>query len=71
MTDEPVSPELCMPKPGHEVDAREIQRIVNNFTTKCSHYFFMGREFKFDVNISQCHLAPSEMCEGKKKAYVD
>lgn len=72
MTDEAVSPELRMPKPGHEVDAGEIQKIVNNFTTKCSHCFFMGREFIFDVNISQCHLAPPEKCvRAKEDAYVD
>ena len=72
MTDEPVSPELRMPKPGQEVDAGEIQKIVNNFTTKCSHCFFMGRDFKFDVNISQCHLAPPEKCvRAKEDAYVD
>ena len=52
MTDEPVSPELRMPKPGQEVDAGEIQKIVYNFTTKCSHYFFMGKDFKFNMNIN-------------------
>ena len=72
MTDVNVSPELQMPKPGQEVDATEIQKIVNTFTTKCSHCFFMGREFKFDVNISQCHLAPPEKCvRAKEDAYVD
>ena len=67
MTDEPVSPELRMPKPGEEVDTAEIQRInTDNFTNKCIDCFFMGRDFKFEVNISQCHLAPPEKkCEGK------
>ena len=61
-----------MPKPGHEVDAREIQRIVNNFMTKCSHCFFMSREFKFNVIISQCHLEPPKKCvRAKKEAYID
>ena len=50
--------ELQIPKLGEEVHAWEIQRIVDKFTNKCSHYFFMGREFKFDMNISQGHLAP-------------
>ena len=72
MIDKPVSPELRMPKPGQEVDAGEIQKIVNNFTTKCSHYFFMGMDFKFDVNVNQCILAPPEKCvRAKKDAYVD
>ena len=72
MTDELISPELRMPKPGQEVDAGEIQKIVNNFTTKCSHCFFMGSDFKFDVNISQCHLAPLEKCvRAKEDAYVN
>lgn len=72
MTDELVSPELRMPKPGQEVDATEIQRIVNAFTNNCLHCFFMGRDFKFDINISQCHLAPPEKCvRAKEDAYVD
>jgi hypothetical protein len=72
MTDELVSPELRIPKPGQEVDASEIQKIVNTFTTKCLHCFFMGRDFKFDINITQCHLAPPEKCvRAKEDAYVD
>jgi hypothetical protein len=72
MTDELVPQELRMPKPGQEVDTGEIQRIIDNFTTKCSHCFFMGRDFKFDVNIAQCHLAPPEKCvRAKEDAYVD
>ena len=72
MTDELVSPELRMPKPGQEVDASEIQKIVNTFTTKCLHCFFMGRDFKFDINITHCHLAPPEKCvRAKEDAYVD
>ena len=32
----------------------------------------MGRDFKFQVNISQCHLAPPEKCVwAKEDAYVD
>ena len=54
------------------MDASEIQKIVNNFTTKCSHCFFIGRDFKFDVNIAQCHLAPPEKCvRAKENVYVD
>ena len=60
MTDEAVSPELRMPKPREDVDTGELQRIMNNFMTKCSHCFFMGKDFKFEVNINQCHLAPPE-----------
>ena len=72
MTDEPISPELCMPKTKQEVDASKIQKIMNNFTTKCSHYFFMGRDFKFHANITQCHLVPPEKCvRAKEDAYVD
>ena len=71
-TDTNASPELQMPKPGQEVDATEIQKIVTTFTTKCSDCFFMGRDFKFDVNISQCHLAPPEKCvRAKEDKYVD
>ena len=71
-TDTNVSPELQMPKPGQGVDAEEIQKIVTTFTTKCSDCFFMGREFKFDINISQCHLAPPEKCvRAKEDKYVD
>lgn len=62
MTDEPLSPELKMPRHGEEVDTAEIQRINLNFETKCLHCFFMGRDFKFQVNIAQCHLAPPEKC---------
>ena len=72
MTEEPVSPELRMPKPGEGVEPSEIQKILNNFDEKCLHCFFMGREFKFDVNIAQCHLAPPEKCvRAKEDAYVD
>ena len=62
MTDEPVSPERRMPKPGQEVDVGEIQMINDNFETKCIHCFFMERDFKFDVNIAQCYLVPPEKC---------
>ena len=62
MTNEPVSPELRMPKPGEKVDASKIQRKNDTFETKCLHCFFMGRDFKFKVNIAQCHLAPPEKC---------
>ncbi len=72
MTDEAHSPELRMPKPGHKVDAGEIQGIVNAFTEKCEGCFFMGRHFKFDVDISQCHLAPPEKCvRALEETYVD
>ena len=72
MTDEPVFPDLRMPKPGQEVDATEIQNINDNFKTKCLHCFFMGRDFKFDVNIAECHLAPPGKCvRAKGDAYVD
>ena len=72
MTDEPLSPELRMPRPGEEVDAEEIQRISDTFSAKCLDCFFMGRDFKFDVNISQCHLAPPEKCvRAKEDDYVE
>lgn len=32
----------------------------------------MGRDFKFDININQCHLEPPEKCVRiKGDAYVD
>ena len=72
MTDEPVSPELRILRPGELADTAEAQRIVDTFTEKCSHCFFMGREFKFDVNIAQCHLAPPEKCvRAKEDEYVE
>lgn len=72
LTVEAVSPELKIPKPGEEVKTAEIQRIVDNFSTKCSHCFFMGEDFKFEVNISQCHLAPPQKCvRAMEEAYVD
>ena len=72
MIDEPVSPELKMSKPGKDVDAGEIQKINENFENKCLHCFFMGRDFKFDVNIAQCHLAlPKKCVRAKEDAYVD
>ena len=67
-----VLPELRMPKPSKEVDAGEIQKINDNFETKYLHCFFMGRDFKFEVNIAQCHLAPPKKCvQTKEDAYVD
>lgn len=55
-----------------EVDVAKIQKIMNNFTMKCSYYVFIGMDFKFDININQCHLAPLEKCvPGKGVAYVD
>lgn len=72
MTDEPLSPELQMPKPGEGVEPNELQRITDTFETKCLHCFFMGRDFKFEVNISQCHLAPPEKCvRAKEDMYVE
>jgi hypothetical protein len=44
MTDEPVSPDLGMPKPGEEVDTCKIQKINNNFESKCLDCFFMGMD---------------------------
>ena len=52
MVDEPISLKLGMQKPEQEVDAPKIKKVMNDFTTKCSDYFFMGRDFKFDVNIT-------------------
>ena len=61
-----------MPKLGQEVDAREIQKINDNFRRICLHYFFIGRDFKFEVNIVLCQLAPLEKCvRAKEDAYVD
>jgi hypothetical protein len=72
MTEESVSPELKIPKAGEEVEPEEITKINETFETKCLQYFFMGREFMFKVNISQCHLAPPEMCvRAKEDAYVE
>jgi hypothetical protein len=72
MTTEPTSPELKVPRPGEEVDAAEVQRIIDTFEEKCVHCFFMGRDFKFEVNIAQCHLAPPEMCvRAKEEDYVE
>ena len=32
----------------------------------------MGRDFEFDVNISQCYLAPPKKCvRTKEDAYLD
>lgn len=70
MTDQPISPELRMPKHGHGVYVGKIQKAVNNFTTKCSYCFFMGMEFKVDVNISQCHLSPPENVQKQKKMHT-
>lgn len=58
MTNEQMSFELCMLKPEYEVDATKIQKIVNTFTTKRLHCFFMGRNFKFHIDSSQCHMSP-------------
>ena len=41
---------LHMPNANHDADALEIHKIVN--TLKCLHYFFMGSNFKFDININ-------------------
>ena len=71
-SNEPTSPELKMPRPGEEVDAAEIQRINDTFESKCVHCFFMGRVFKFKVNIAQCHLAPPDMCVcAKEDVYIE
>lgn len=72
LTDDPVSPEVRMPKPGDPVKPTEIQKIVTAFWNKCGHCFFMGQDFKFEVDISQCHLAPPEKCvRAKEEDYVD
>jgi hypothetical protein len=72
MTDEPVSPELRMPNPGEQVDTVGLKRMEESFEAKCLHCFFMGRKYKFDVNIAQCHLTPPEKCVwAKEDAYVD
>ena len=72
MTNKHVLPKLRIPKPGEGVEPSEIQKILNNFNTKCLHCFFIGREFKFDVNIAQCHLVPPKKCvRAKEDAYVD
>ena len=61
-----------MPKPGFDVDPAATQRITDTFMNKCGHCFFMGRFFKFDVDINQCHDAPTEKCvRAKEEAYVN
>jgi hypothetical protein len=54
MTDELVSVELQMPKLGKKVDAGEITKINKFVEKKCLHCIFMGRDFKFEVNIAHC-----------------
>ena len=72
MRDIPLSPELKMPNPGEGVEPNELQRITDTFDTKCLHCFLMGRDFMFQVNISQCHLAPPEKCvRAKEDQYVE
>jgi hypothetical protein len=71
MTDEPVSPELKMPKAGEAADTKALAIRDENFEAKCLNCFFMGREYKFQVNIAQCHLAPPEKCvRAKEDDYV-
>ena len=72
MTDEPISPEPKMPRPGEEVDTVGLKKMEDSFEARCNHYFFMGRYYKFNVNIAQCHLAPPEKCvRAKEDTYVD
>jgi hypothetical protein len=72
MTDEPISPELKMPKAGEEVDTVGLKRMEDSFEVRCNHCFFMGRYYTFNVNIAQCHLAPPKKCvRAKEDAYVD
>jgi hypothetical protein len=72
MTDEPISPELKMPKAGEEVDTVGLKRMEDSFEARCNHCFFMGRYYTFNVNIAQCHLAPPEKCvRAMEDAYVD
>lgn len=62
MTDEAVSPELRMPKKGEVVNTKAINAINEAYEAKIAEVFFMGREYKFPVDIAQCHLAPPEKC---------
>jgi hypothetical protein len=62
MTDEPISPELQIPKQREVVDTKAIARIEEIFEAKCLHCFFMQKDYKFEVKIAQCHLAPPENC---------
>ena len=52
MIDMNISPKLQMSKLKQGVDAAETQKIVITFITRYNNCFFMGKEFKFDVNIS-------------------
>jgi hypothetical protein len=52
MTEEPVSPELKMPKAGEEVEPEEITRINETFETKCLQYFF----YRKGVHVQGEHL---------------
>lgn len=70
--DKHTSPQLHMPKPKQQIDALETHNIDNTLTTKCLHCFFLGRDFKFDININLCHLAPLEKyVRAKEDAFID
>jgi hypothetical protein len=72
MTDKPISSELRMPKLGEEVDTKALAKINDKFEAKCLHCFFMGRDYKFEVNIAQCHLVPPDKCvRAREDAYVE
>jgi hypothetical protein len=62
MTDEAVSPELRMPKKGEVVNTKAINAINEAYEAKIAEVFFMGREYKFPVDIAQCHQTPPEKC---------
>lgn len=39
-----------------------FKKICVTLSIKCNDCVFLGREVKFDLNISLCHLMPMEKC---------
>lgn len=64
--------ELHMPKPGHEVDALEIQKDCNHFHNKVSTLILHGHRFQ----VRHQHMpmpfgTTREVLVAKEDAYVD
>lgn len=61
-----------MPKHGQRVDATEIQQRITTITKNINKCFFMGKDFKFNVNITMCHLVLlDKFLWVKEDKYVD
>lgn len=57
----PLPKEIIGPLPkGHATNVVNAEETKSKFQTNYGHWFFMGKEFTFAVDIARCEHAPKD-----------